>query len=312
MKAAISLLWSIFLCFFLSACTKEPSSQEALRVVTPDPEPYLYKPPTPPANGLAFAKLKNEALAEAFVSRLSTKAPAGVVVMQQEKLVLEEYFSLDSTRFVCVDALFPPYAGAMLASTATYESGMPNQAVPLQLIYPHEGLSSALSPTGSWPVTNPEQELNLIQQLDVLIQKQSGTSHGMAAEEFLFEPLQIDDYTWIKGKLCLHPHAILQLGSLWVRRGRWAEQQVLPDDVVNRVLQPAYDKKVFSQKTAFGWHYYRLMAKGRKQPVLYWKGHGAHLFLLPEIETVILLQGNEALMQDAWPWLQQYLIPSLT
>jgi hypothetical protein len=312
MKAVFSLSWSVLLYLCLVACSHESPTQETVLAKRPEPEPYLYKPPTPSANGLPSDKLKKEALAEGFVSRLSSKAPAGVLVLQHEKLVLEEYYSLDSTALVCVDPLFPAYVGAMLGSVGVRRNSIPYQPIPLQELYPTDEAASSLSPKGTWQTSDPEQQAALLQRFNSMIWQQTGATQGMVAEENLFEPLQIDDYTRTDSSLCMHPHDVLKLGSVWVHRGRWADEQILSDELVKRVLAPAYDGKAVAQKKAFGWYYYRLMAKGRKQPLLYWKGQGAHLFLLPELQAVILLQGHdESLMQDAWPWLQQYLIPSL-
>lgn len=295
----------------MASCLAEPPAQEDLSAIRPEPEPYLYKPPTTTVNGLPSDSLKKEALAEAFVSRLSTKAPAGVVVLRQEKLVLEEYFGKDSTAFFCAGDLFPPYVGALLGSTAMSKSSVPYSAIPLENIYPTHDFASSITPSGTLQSTKSEHTKEALLYLDALIEKQTGTTPGMAAEEYLFEPLQVDDYKWTDEALWMHPHDALKLGSLWVRRGRWGNEQILPDLLVQRVLAPAYDASTPPAMEAFGWQYYRLVAKGRKQPVLYWKGQGAHLFLLPEVESVILLQGDDSLMPEAWDWIQQYLIPSL-
>ena len=308
--------WSSLLCILvygLVSCSAEPPVQEVVIATEPEPVSYLYKTPVTSANGLAVARVKKEALAEAFVARLGTKAPSGVVVMQQEKIVLEEYFNKDSAAFVCTGPLFPAYTGALLGSMFAQRNDVPYQAVPLQEFYPATSQKHSGVLTGHWLPNSQNQEKVLVQKLDKLIEQQMQTTQGMAAEELLFEPLQIDDYNWQEGSLCLHPHGLLQLGSLWLRRGKWADEQLLPDRLVQRVLEPAYSKDFEPGRTMYGWQYYRLVAKGRKHPVLYWKnGSGAHLFLLPEVEAVILMQGDDQLMPQAWEWMQQYLIPSLT
>ena len=312
MKLFNLLLWSLFV-LILGACSTEPTAREEPKVAAPEPERYLYRPPVSPYNGLLSQKLKKEALAEAFVSRLSTKAPAGVVVLQHEKLVLEEYFGKDSTDFFCTGALFPAYVTSLLGSTYKSKYAIPYNAIPLENIYPQiEVVASSVAPKVSWYQDRKEHEKEIVQYLNKLIENKSGTTPGMAAEEFLFEPLQIDEYKWIDGSLCIHPHDALKLSSLWVRRGRWGNEQLLPDLLVQKVLAPAYDAHTLNGKMAYGWQYYKIVAKGRKQPLLYWKGAGAHLFLLPELEAVVLLQGEEGLLPEAWTWMQEYLIPSLT
>ncbi len=311
MKTLYALFCTLSILLLLS-CSEEPPAQEVQGADTLEPAPYLYKPPTTATAGIPTAKLKKEDLAEAFVSRLSTHAPAGIVVMQQEKLVLEEYYELDSTALLCTGSLFPAYTGALLGSLYKRNTHIPRALIPLQALYPNDLAASAV-PFGSidWPVDTAlqQQQTAIFQQM---IENKAGLSQGLAAEEYLFEPLQIDDYKWEEGSLCLHPHAVLQLGSLWVRRGRWANKQLLPDLLIQHVLAPAYAPSTGARTKAYGWNYYRLMAKGRKQPVLYWKGDGFYLFLLPEVEAVALLQGGEELMPDAWEWMQNYLIPSLT
>lgn len=292
------------------SCSEAPPEEQVVVADTLEPTPYLYKPPVTANAGLPTAKLKKEDLAEAFVSRLSTQRPSGIVVMQQEKLVLEEYFGLDSTAYICTGPLFPAYTGALLGSMYIRKHDIPNQPIPLQQLYPAPEQLQLTQTTRLLQDTETTEAQKAF--LEQLIQKNMQVSQGLAAEELLFEPLQIDDYQWQEGSLCLHPHALLQLASLWVRRGRWNNEQLLPDQLIQRVLAPAYGKPAALGSRVFGWQYYRLVAKGRKHPVIYYRGQGFALFLLPEIEAVALIQGQDALMPEAWNWMQQYLIPSLT
>lgn len=310
MKSVILAACSLLICFFIS-CASDSSEQPEPQLEEIAPTPYLYRPPVTEENGLPIARLKKEDLAEAFVSRLSTKTPAGVVVMQQEKLVLEEYFSKDSTAFVCTGPLFPPYVGVLLGSVYADEYGVPYKPIPLEEIFPADETGTALAFNPANSLSGVHLQEQLVNKFDTLMQLQTGTTQGMAAEEFLFEPLQIDDYSWNDGSLCMHPHDVLKMGSIWVKRGRWGAEQLLPAGFVARVLAPAYSTSTHPGAKAFGWQHYRIVAKGRKQPVLYWHFQEVHLFLLPEIEAVVLLQGKPDLMPDAWNWMQQFLIPSL-
>lgn len=309
MKIYFSLycLLGLFLC---QSCSDAPPETPVGVADTLVPAPYLYKPPVTAQAGLPTAKLKKEDLAEAFVSRLSTQRPAGIVVMQQEKLVLEEYFGIDSTAYICTGPLFPAYTGALLGSMYKNKQAIPNQPIPLQQVYTDSENNNITQPSWPWQktaITGAQTAL-----LEQLIQQHMQVSQGLAAEELLFEPLQIDEYQWQQESLCLHPHALLQLASLWVRRGRWNNEQLLPDQLIQRVLAPAYGEPAALGSRAFGWQYYRLVARGRKHPVIYYSGQEFALFLLPEIEAVVLLQGQKTPMHDVWNWMQQYLIPSLT
>ncbi len=310
MKSVSLTAWSLLL-YIIISCSADPLQPQEVLQEEIDPTPYLYKPPVTAENGLPVARLKKEALAETFITRLSTKAPAGVVVMQQEKLVLEEYFEKDSTANVCTGPMFPPYVGILLGSAYADEWGVPYKPVPLEEMYPADEAGSSLVFIPATSIHNMERHEQLFEQFDLLMQAQTGTTQGMAAEELLFEPLQIDDYSWNESILCMHPHDILKMGSVWVRRGRWNDQQILPAGYVERVLAPAYSSSTRTGEKKWGWQYFRLVAKGRKQPVLYWQHQGNHLFLLPEAEAVVLLQGDTNLMPEAWDWVQQFLIPSL-
>ncbi|AHM58937.1 beta-lactamase [Flammeovirgaceae bacterium 311] len=308
---SVTLAACSLLIYLIVSCSSDQTEQLEPQLEEISPTPYLYRPPVTEENGLPVARLKKEELAEAFVTRLSTKAPAGLVVMQQEKLVLEEYFNKDFAAFVCTGPLFPPYVGVLLGSVYTDEYGVPFKPIPLEEIFPPEEAGSSLALISANSPGGAHLQEQLVDRFDTLMQEQTGTTQGMAAEEFLFEPLQIDDYSWNEGSLCMHPHDILKTGSIWVKRGRWGTEQLLPSGFVERVLAPAYSSSTHPGAKAFGWQYYRLVAKGRKQPVLYWQYQEVHLFLLPEIEAVVLLQGKPGLMPDAWNWMQQFLIPSL-
>lgn len=310
MKSAIHFSFLFFACLLLS-CSAEPPETAAKAPDAPEPEPYLYKPPLPAETGLPSARLKQEALAEAFVSRLSTKAPASVIVMQKEKLVLEEHFADSANSHICTGPLFPPFVGALLGRLYLHESAVPHPVIPLQEFFPESSQATSLAPTGSWHSHDYLQASEKRIAFDALVLQQAGTNAGLAAEEFVFEPLQIDDYQWQGESLCLHPYAVLQLAGLWVNNGRWGNRQLLPASLVQRVLAPAYSAAGTSGERAFGWQYHRLVARGRKQPVLYWQTAGAYLFLLPELEAAVLVQGDQEMLPELWMWLQEYLVPSL-
>ncbi len=72
----------------------------------------------------------------------------------------------------------------------------------------------------------------------------TGRSAEAFATERLFAPLGITDHAWFKDPqgvsgggfgLALKPHDMAKIGYLYLRRGRWGEQQLLPPDWIDAV-----------------------------------------------------------------------------
>lgn len=310
---------SLWVFFFIASvlnvsCTSDP---EAVEQETPQAEKafaeaepsYLYQPPPERDPMFATARLKGEDLAEAFVSRFKAISSGSVLVMQQEKMVLEVLGTADTSRFLCVDPLFPGYVGTLLGRLYQHNTGLPSAISPLYEFYPAGPAAAILAGRGYSYGTSSPQGSEQYRKLMASVEARTGTTYGMAAEDLVFEPLEIDEYQLKAGELCVPPHALLQLSSIWMRKGRWGNQQFLSENFVKTIVGPAYTSEHGSQ--ANGWQYFRLRAKGRKQPVLFWKNTNTYLFLLPELESVILIRAEEPIQAELWDMLQQYLIPAL-
>ncbi|EMR01150.1 hypothetical protein ADICEAN_03734 [Cesiribacter andamanensis AMV16] len=295
----------------LPACTAEPPVQEAPseQILVAEQEPYFYQPPADSSSPFGTARLKYEDQAEAFMNRFRAISQGSILIMQQEKMVLQERSKADTARFLCVDPLFPAYVSSLLARLYQRHAEIPHAPVPLDEFFPTGRTGTFLARREPSYTTAPELASETYQRLIGRVEKKSADTYGMAAEELLFEPLEIDAYQLKEGQLCVPPQALLQLSSLWLRKGRWNGEQFLSEAVVKRVMAPAYATEW--GKEVYGWQYYRLRAKGRKQPVLFWEGESLYLFLLPELEAAILIRADEPIQGELWELLQQYMIPAL-
>jgi hypothetical protein len=296
-----------------ASCTAEPEGQQATppigRLVAEAEPSYLYHPPTVRDPMFASARLKGEDLAEAFVNRFRAISRGSVLVMQREKMVLEVFGPADTSKFLCVDPLFPAYVGTLLGRLYPQATAVPYALPLLDDYYPAARKTPLLVHYGQTYSSISAEGKDRYQKLIARVEAHSATSYGMAAEDLVFEPLEIDEYQLQEAQLCAPPHALMQLSSLWIRKGRWRNQQFLNENVVHTVVAPAYGQA--HEKQANGWHYFRLRAKGRKQPLLFWESQSTYLFLLPELEAVILIRAEEPIQAELWDMLQQYLIPAL-
>ncbi|MGJ4930205.1 serine hydrolase domain-containing protein [Bradyrhizobium sp. HKCCYLS2038] len=80
--------------------------------------------------------------------------------------------------------------------------------------------------------------------LSAIVTRLTGKSAEDFAAERLFKPLGITDHSWFKDRqgisgggfgLALKPRDMAKIGYLYLRRGRWGEQQLLPDNWIEAV-----------------------------------------------------------------------------
>lgn len=80
-----------------------------------------------------------------------------------------------------------------------------------------------------------------------IIEKSAKMSLEQFAEKYLFKPLGIKKYYWIKdstgfchagGGLFLKPRDMLKIGVMVMNKGKWENQQVISKNWINKATQP--------------------------------------------------------------------------
>ena len=156
-----------------------------------------------------------------------------------------------------------------------------------------------------------------IELLGGVIEQTTGYSVVEFAEEFLFDPIGIDYYTWWRvpasnqygcgGGLNLRPRDMARFGYLYLNEGNWNGTQVVSSDWVNVSTQIRYDTG--------GWYNYGYTWWSIQGTTFYEAmGHYEQkIFVLPEHDIVVVFTGD--VQDEDWHptdyFVIEYVIPYL-
>jgi CubicO group peptidase (beta-lactamase class C family) len=156
-----------------------------------------------------------------------------------------------------------------------------------------------------------------IELLGGVIEQTTGYHVNEFAEEFMFEPIGIDYYTWWRpfasmqygcgGGLNLKPRDMARFGYLYLNEGNWNGTQVVSSEWVNVSSQMYYDTG--------SWYHYGYTWWGIPGYTLYEAtGHYEQkIFIIPEEDIVVVFTGD--IQDEDWHpsdyFVIEYVIPAL-
>ena len=133
-----------------------------------------------------------------------------------------------------------------------------------------------------------------------VIEQAAGISVQEFAKTHLFEPLNITQYKWktegglahTGGGFWMRPIDMAKIGQLYLDKGKWYGQQVIPEEWIND------SSKIHIQVTTdFGYGYLwwkrTFYINERPFPAFVAQGNGEnHIFVIPDLELVVVLTGS--------------------
>lgn len=131
-----------------------------------------------------------------------------------------------------------------------------------------------------------------------IIEKATKMSLDKFAEIYLFEPLGISDYRWIKdstglshagGGLYLKPADMLKTGILLINNGKWENQQIVSENWIKKATHPFFQTNFdISYYGYFYWIREMIDGSGKTTTVVSAEGAGGQkLHIFPEYSLVI-------------------------
>ena len=151
------------------------------------------------------------------------------------------------------------------------------------------------------------------------VRRASGRTLEAFADEFLFEPLDIVDRSWVKlrgpvtyasGDLRLRPRDMAKIGYLFVNDGHWEGQQIVSPSWI------AEATTLFSDDPPYGYQWWLpdFPANGKVYPSFTARGWGGQrIAVFPTLEMVVVLTGGNYLTPDpAEGMIQQFVLDALT
>ena len=122
------------------------------------------------------------------------------------------------------------------------------------------------------------------------------------ALEHLFKPLGIDEYYWDRTPygltdtqegLYISARSLAKIAQLFLRKGRWKDEQVIPATWVEQSVAPQYPTgKAGDEAYGYSWWSQPYTFKGKTVRAYFGKGFGGQRpIFLPELDLVIVLTG---------------------
>jgi CubicO group peptidase (beta-lactamase class C family) len=144
------------------------------------------------------------------------------------------------------------------------------------------------------------------------------------ATERLFAPLGIHDVEWITDRagepiaasgLRLRPRDLAKIGQLVLDQGRWGDRQIVPSSWLRASGEPRAHVDDFVR---YGYHWW-LASSGLGDRAVPWiaafGNGGQRLFVLPELELVVVVTAGNYNQPDQWRTplavLNQFVLPAL-
>lgn len=154
------------------------------------------------------------------------------------------------------------------------------------------------------PGTHFQYDSGAVILASALIKQRYDVHADEFARKHLFEPLGIKQLSWYRnadghphtgGGLDLRSRDMARFGLLYLREGRWGEEQVLPKEWVRASLsrQVEFDAQSGRRSVGYGywWWVYQPAPGGAGEQDIYaaagWKGQ--YIFLVPEYDMVVVV-----------------------
>ena len=177
-------------------------------------------------------------------------------------------------------------------------------------------------PLTSAPGTQGAYCSGAVAVLGRVVENVSGQRLPQFAEASLFRPLGITTYKWnytlgqsnpTVAQLFLTPRDLLKFGLLYLQRGRWQGQQVLPAAWVEKSLGKY--TQLGSKSYGYFWWHQPFMAGSRRVDTYLATGNGGQkLFVIPALDAVVVFTGgnyNSATDTPPNKLMPQYVLPAL-
>jgi len=166
--------------------------------------------------------------------------------------------------------------------------------------------------------------------LGEILKNATGMNPDKFAEKYLFEPLGIDSATWwsypngrleTASSLSLTPRDMLKFGALYLNKGKWNGQQIIPEywveksSVVYRnnygIQLPIEDSGINGY--GYTWWISELDYNGQKLKMYRANGWGGQVIMvIPDLDTVVVFtSGNWAYKSKLFKLLNNYVLPAV-
>jgi hypothetical protein len=173
----------------------------------------------------------------------------------------------------------------------------------------------AYEPGEKWEYCNGASHL-----LSAIIAKTTGYTTSDFAKEFLFNPLNITNLSWLQAPdgvergdsgLCLTPRDMGKLGYLYLKNGTWNGQQIMPAEWVTKSTATHCSNccmPVLMCDKGYGYQWWTSL-----NSTVYWAygARGQAIYVAPDLDMVVVFTANIAEGVDPEPGLlYRFIFPA--
>jgi CubicO group peptidase (beta-lactamase class C family) len=156
-----------------------------------------------------------------------------------------------------------------------------------------------------------------------IIEKSTKMSLSQFAEKYLFKPLNIDEYYWIKdqtgfchagGGLFLKPADILKIGIMVMNRGRWQNQQIISENWITKATHSYFPTGFDNSGYGYFWWIRDMVIRdGVTTKVISAEGAGGQkLYIFTDYQLVIAFtERNYSTPQVSPLFIKESILPIL-
>ena len=156
-----------------------------------------------------------------------------------------------------------------------------------------------------------------------IIEKTANMPLDRFAEKYLFNPLNINEYRWIKdstglchagGGLFLKPEDMVKIGALVLNKGKWEEENIVPEEWLRRSFEPYFETTFSDHSFGYFWWIKEMRISDNKTTrVISAQGAGGqYMFIIPEYNLIVAFTENNFGTPLVGPFLfEAYILPAL-
>lgn len=155
--------------------------------------------------------------------------------------------------------------------------------------------------------------------LNAVLENVTGMNPSVFLEKYLFQPLQISNYTWKKDSsdlpiggygLYLTPVDLLKYAVLILQKGQWQGKQLISKDWLKEATSPHVPTEKSNQ--SFGYHWWVSHSVNDLQPSFYYAAGrgGKFIFVSPNQELAVTFTANLPSHDSLLPfqWFVRYIL----
>ncbi len=146
--------------------------------------------------------------------------------------------------------------------------------------------------------------------LGEVLKRKTGINPDEFANIYLFEPLNILNYSWdgddnndfplMSGSLSLQPGDMIKIGNMVLNDGKFNHQQIISKEWILESTSEKTKSHIPGDNYSYQWWNLNLESNGKNYPVIWANGWGSQfIFIIPNIDVVIVTTGHNY-EYDSW------------